>query len=62
MQFLILSLLPDNKENQLAELFKEYKTLTQELTDLERSSEHMKSILEDLHVEEVQLELIASLP
>lgn len=31
----------------------EHKKLTQDLEDLERSSEYMKSILEDLHLEEV---------
>lgn len=39
----------------MAELYLEHKKLTQELEDLERSSSYMKSILDDLHVEEVSL-------
>lgn len=52
---LILSYLADSKEDQLSELYTEHKKLTQELEDLERSSQCMKSILEDLHLEEVRL-------
>ena len=49
-----LFLFTDAKEEQLADMHAEHRKLLQELEDIERSSQNMKSILDDLHLEEVK--------